>query len=156
MAVEFVVMDEIDRRIIGELAADARVSVSELAQRLPLSPSATSERLRRLQNDGVIIGTTVVVDPAAVGRTIEALVDIRLSPDAEVDVIDAGLLAEPCVINAVHLTGPFDMQARVAATDVAELNHLLVRLKDDLGAIETNTRLVLNTSPGFPRPVAPV
>jgi DNA-binding Lrp family transcriptional regulator len=58
------------------------------------------------------------------------------------------------VINAVHLTGPFDMQLRVAARDVAELNELLQALKDDLGAAETNTRLVLNTVEGFPRPVA--
>lgn len=148
-------MDEIDRRIIGEMSDDARISVTDLAARLPLSPSATSDRLRRLQADGVIVGTTVQVSPAAVGRTIEALVDVRLLPDADIDVVDSGLVEQSCVINVVHLTGPFDVQIRVAAKDVAELDSLLVSLKDDLGAAETNTRLVLRTSPGFPRPVSP-
>ena len=58
----------------------------------------------------------------------------------------------PAVVDAVHLTGPFDTQLRNAATDVGELDELLARLKDDFGVQETNTRLILRTIDGFPRP----
>ena len=147
-------MDDIDRRIIAALTDDARISATDLAAMLPMSLSATAERLRRLHASGVISRTTVEIDPVAVNRSIQAFVDVRLVHDADLEAVEAGLRAQVSVIKAVHLTGQFDMQLRVAARDVAELNELLQALKDDLGAAETNTRLVLNTVEGFPRPVA--
>ena len=148
-------MDSLDRKIIAELQMDGRVSVTELAERLPLSLSATSERLKRLTESGVITGFHARVDPALAGRSIEALVDVRLGPgsystDPAFD--DPGYDA---VIDAVHLTGRFDVQLRVLAADVAELDALLGRLKDEIGAEETNTRLVLRSLEGFPRVLRP-
>lgn len=147
------VMDDIDRRIIAELQTDGRMSATELSDRIALSLSATSERLRRLQATGVISGFTVLVDPNAAGRPIQALVDVRLPTAGRYAGGVEGLLADiPAVVDAVHLTGPFDTQLRVAATDVGELDQLLERLKDDFGVQETNTRLILRTIEGFPRP----
>jgi len=57
----------------------------------------------------------------------------------------------PSVVNAMHLTGRFDAQLQVLCRDVAELDSLLFVLKDERGAAETNTRLVLSTIEGFPR-----
>ena len=145
-------MDDIDRKILVELQHDGRITATELAERLPLSLSATTERLRRLRTSGVIQGFTVLVDPAAVGRTIEALIDVRLAPGGYKEGIDDQLIELEPVVHAVHLTGRFDTQLHVAARDVAELDALLERLKDDLGVEETNTRLILRTVPGFPRP----
>lgn len=148
-------MDEIDRRIIGELQRDGRMSATELSDRVQLSLSATSERLRRLRSTGVIQGFTVVVDPVAAGRPIEALVDVRLPASTSYSAgLESAIADIDAVIDAVHLTGPFDTQLRVAARDVSELDDLLATLKDDLGVRETNTRLVLRSSDGFPRPPA--
>lgn len=146
-------MDEIDRRIIGELQIDGRMSATELSDRIDLSLSATSERLRRLRASGVISGFTVTVDPAAAGRPIQALVDVRLpASSSHSGAVEAAVTDLEAVVEAVHLTGPFDMQLRVAARDVDELDHLLTTLKDDLEVMETNTRLILRTIDGFPRP----
>lgn len=148
-------MDHLDRRIIDELQRDGRVSVTDLAERLPLSLSATSERLKRLTESGTITGFHARIDPELAGRPIEALVDVRLGPGAYADdpVFDgAGFDG---VIDAVHLTGRFDVQLRVMAADVAELDRLLGQLKDDIGAEETNTRLVLRSLEGFPRALRP-
>lgn len=146
-------MDEIDRKIIGTLQADGRISVTDLADSIALSISATSERLRRLRTDGVISGFSVEIDPDAVGRPIQALVDVRLPPGASYSGgAEEALVGLDSVIDAVHLTGSFDTQLRVAARDVAELDDLLAHLKDVFGVQETNTRLILRTIEGFPRP----
>ncbi|MEM9203298.1 MAG: Lrp/AsnC family transcriptional regulator [Actinomycetota bacterium] len=148
-------MDSLDRKIIDELQADGRISVTDLAERLPLSLSATSERLKRLNDSGVITGVHARIDPALAGRTIEALVDVRLSPGAYWVEPSFDSAEFDAVVDAMHLTGRFDMQLRVLTTDVTELDALLGRLKDELGAEETNTRLVLRTLDGFPRALRP-
>lgn len=146
-------MDAIDREIIGLLQEDGRITATDLAKKIQLSLSATSERLRQLQQSGVVRGFTVLVDLASVGRTIEALVDVRLSSGSDNVSVDEAIARLPGVVDAVHLTGPFDTQLRVATRDVAELDALLVRIKDELEAEETNTRLVLRTIESFPRTV---
>ncbi len=146
-------MDAIDRKIIGELQRDGRLSLTDLAERLPLSLSATSERFRRLVEDGVVAGFRAEVDRARVGRTVDAVIDVRLQPGTYSPDIDFDRPGLEAVIDAVHLTGRFDLQLRVAARDVAELDGLLMTLKDELGAEETNTRLILRVQDGFPRPV---
>ncbi|MEM9465543.1 MAG: Lrp/AsnC family transcriptional regulator [Actinomycetota bacterium] len=148
-------MDTLDRKIIGELQNDGRISVTELAERLPLSLSATSERLKRLHETGVITGVHARIDPELAGRPIEALVDVRLGPGSYTDDPAFDGPGYDAVIDAVHLTGRFDVQLRVMAADVSELDQLLGRLKDDIGAEETNTRLVLRSLSGFPRALRP-
>lgn len=146
-------MDTIDRRIIGALQEDGRMSTTDLAALISLSISATSERLRRLRESGLIERFTIVIDQAQAGRTIEAIIDVRMLPTVELAATDAAITALDPVVNAVHVTGRYEYQLSVAARDVAELDHLLSTLKDDLGAQETNTRLVLRSLDGFPRSV---
>ena len=146
-------MDATDRKIVALLQNDGRMSITDLADSLPLSISATSERLRRILDSGLITGFTAQVDPVAAGRTIEAIVDVRFitgTYNSEIDFSDDALRG---IVDAIHATGRFDMQLRVFARDVAELDRLLETLKDDLNAEETNTRLVLRTLDGFPRPL---
>ena len=148
-------MDALDRKMIAILQQDGRISVTVLAEVLPLSLSATSERLRRLTDSGVITGYHASIDPDLAGRPIEALVDVRLSPGSPYDDAHFAEDGYASIVDALHLTGRFDIQLRVLAADVAELDALLGKLKDDLGAEETNTRLVLSAIDGFPRPVRP-
>ncbi|MEM7143077.1 MAG: Lrp/AsnC family transcriptional regulator [Actinomycetota bacterium] len=148
-------MDSLDRKIIAELQIDGRMSVTDLAERLPLSLSATSERLKRLIDSGTIAGFAARVDPELAGRPIQALIDVRFPPEAYAPDLPFDDPAFEGVVDAVHLTGSFDLQLRVMAHDVGELDRLLARLKDDLGAFETNTRLILRTIDGFPRAVSP-
>ena len=146
-------MDTIDRKIIGSLQDDGRMSTTELAAHVSLSISATSERLRRLRESGLIERFTIVVDQARAGRPIQAIVDVRLEPNVDYDDVDAAIAELDPVVNAVHVTGRYEYQLSVAARDVAELDRLLTTLKNDLGAQETNTMLVLRTLDGFPRSV---
>ncbi len=146
-------MDIIDRRIIGELELDGRMSTTLLASRVSLSVSATSERLRRLRESGLIKRFSVVVDHTMAGRTLEAIVDVLMPPTVDTAATDAAIAALDPVINAVHVTGRYGLQLRVVARDVAELDQLLTTLHEEIGSEETNTTLVLRTVDGFPRSV---
>ncbi len=146
-------MDTIDRKIIGELQEDGRMSTTALAARISLSVSATSERLRRLRQSGLIKRFSVVIDQARAGRILEAIVDVRLLPSTDSAAVDDAIGRLDSVVNADHVTGRYGYQLRVAARDVAEIDRLLTTLKDDLGAEETNTTLVLRTLDGFPRSI---
>ena len=148
-------MDEIDRKIIGALQIDGRMSVTDLADEVSLSISAAGERLKRLRASNVIAGFSVEIDPEAVGRPIQALIDVRLPPGTSYSGgVEQAMVELDAVVDAVHLTGAFDAQLRVAARDVAELDDLLAHLKDVVGVLETNTRLILRSIDGFPRPPA--
>ena len=148
-------MDEIDRRILQELVVDGRLSVTELADQISLSLSATSQRLRRLVDAGAIERFTVRLDPATVGRPIDALVDLRLPADLSFSGIDEGILALPEVVDAVHLTGRFDYQVRLHCRTINELDTILRAFKQSFGVEETSTRVVLSTVAGFPRQPTP-
>jgi Lrp/AsnC family leucine-responsive transcriptional regulator len=70
-------LDEINRRLLQELQADARISIAELGRRINLSAPAVGERLQRLERAGVITGYHAEVDPKAIGYPIAAVVRVR-------------------------------------------------------------------------------
>ena len=145
-------MDAIDRKIISLLQNDSRTSITDLADEVPISISAASERLKRLTRSGLITRFTIELDPELAGRHIDALIEVRLPTQIDHRPFDEAIRAMPAVVNALHLTGPFDYQLRVQTRDVPELDTLLSKLKIDFGVAETNTRLALRTVEGFPRP----
>jgi Lrp/AsnC family leucine-responsive transcriptional regulator len=144
-------MDRIDRKILMLLVEDGRLSVTELADAVHLSLSAASQRLRRLRASGAIERFTVRLGAEAVGRPIDALVDLQLTPGAPWSGIDDALRDDPDVVDAVHVTGGFDYQIRVRTATIGDLDRLLQDLKERLGVRETSTRVVLHTVDGFPR-----
>ncbi|MDH4276735.1 MAG: Lrp/AsnC family transcriptional regulator [Acidimicrobiia bacterium] len=145
-------MDAVDRKIIALLRDDSRISVTDLADEVPISISAASERLKRLTRSGMISRFTIELNAEMTGRTIDALIEIRLPTQVDHRPFDEAVRAMPAVVNALHLTGPFDYQLRVQTRDVPELDAFLSKLKLDFGVAETNTRLALRTVEGFPRP----
>ena len=77
MAVESSLLDQTDRRILEELAADARLTLAELGRRVNLSPPAARERLQRLERTRVIKGYHAEIDPTALGYPLTAIVRVR-------------------------------------------------------------------------------
>jgi len=154
-------VDAIDSEILRMLREDGRLSWRDLGAAVGLSANAAAERVRRLRHAGVITGFAALVDPAAGGRTLQALIGVTLPAETDSDrfATDAARL-EP-VIEVLHLTGAPDYQLRVACRDTAELDALLRTLRRRLGAADTETTIVLRSgppqtlkarSPGLPRP----
>jgi Lrp/AsnC family leucine-responsive transcriptional regulator len=144
-------MDEIDDEILRLLRADGRMSWQDLGAAVGLSANAAADRVRRLTRDGVIVGFTALVDPAAGGRTLEALVGVTLAAGTESDdFATAAARLEP-VTEVLHLTGAPDYQLRVSCRDTAELDALLRTLRRRLGVADTETTIVLRSGPPLPR-----
>jgi Lrp/AsnC family leucine-responsive transcriptional regulator len=145
MAGQFTGLDPIDRRIVDELVKEGRLSVRTLAERIALSSSATSERVRRLEEGGVIRGYRAVLSAEAVGRPVDSVIGVRATPNADRAPLEAWFVSQPSVVEVAHLTGPHDYLVRARCRDMGELDSLLMRMKSEAGVAETETRIVLRT-----------
>ena len=139
-------MDATDREILSQLLRNGRVSFRDLGASVGLSANAAADRVRRLRRDGVITGFTATVDLGAAGRGLVALIDVRLAASGTNEAFERATAKLEPVTDAVHVTGRFDYQLRVACRDTAELDRLLRHLKRDGGATETETRVVLRSA----------
>lgn len=141
------VLDQIDSDIIRALQGNARLSNVELGRVVGLSPNAAGVRLQRLLARGVISGFHAAVDHAALGRPIEASIDIWLGEDRDREAIMHVIADDDRVTECFHLTGPVDfrLRAQVASTD--DLNALLIRLRTEGGTRQTDSRLLLERLP---------
>jgi DNA-binding Lrp family transcriptional regulator len=115
-------MDQIDCRILAELQEDGRLTVTELADRVQLTPAPCHRRLRELERSGVITGYRAVLDPVAVGLGFEAIVSVTLERGdaATVAAFEAAITAVPQVRHAERLFGDPDYLLRVVAADLNE------------------------------------
>ncbi len=138
------VLDSLDHAILDELLDDARITWRELGDRVGLGATATADRVRRLENVGVIRRFATVVDPGALGIALQAVVDVRLTAETDSDAFEHTLAHTPEVQRAVHMTGPFDYQLWLSTGSVSRLDELLRSWKRDHGVSESTTRLLLN------------
>jgi Lrp/AsnC family transcriptional regulator, leucine-responsive regulatory protein len=136
-------MDSIDREILGSVIADGRITLHRLAERVRLGPSATRERLRRLEAT-VIRGYAAVADPIVLGFPLDALVELDLPPDADPERFETALRTAPQVVEALHATGEHDYAVRLLCVDTEELHATVRRLKTQHGAVRTRTSFVLD------------
>ena len=113
-------VDAIDRAILEHLEHDGRLSNTELADRVRLTPGPTLRRVQRLERDGVIVGYRAVLDPVAVGRAFEVLVDIDLTTQeaATVERFERAMTSHDEVFELRRLFGTPDYFARVAVADL--------------------------------------
>ena len=111
MATETVVLDKIDKQILSILQTDGRISWQLLGDRVHLSANAVAERVRRMTRAGVIVGFKAEVNQAALGRTLEAVIDARMP---HTQGFDDAVMKRDDVLWAAHVTGESDVTLAVA------------------------------------------
>ncbi|AOB31583.1 AsnC family transcriptional regulator [Bordetella sp. H567] len=131
-------LDAIDRRLITLLAANARAPVAELARTVGMSSPSVADRLRRLEETGVIRHYTVEVDPAALGYTLEAIVRVRPMP-GQLRHVETLLKDIPEFIECDKVTGEDCFVARVVLRGIGHLDQILDRVTE---YAETNTAII--------------
>jgi DNA-binding Lrp family transcriptional regulator len=152
-------MDTIDRKIIAELQAEGRLTVTELAQRVGLSVAPCHRRLRELERTGAIRGYRAVVDPAAIGLGFEVLVQVTMDREDAATVADfeRGLAEIPEVRHAERLFGDPDYLLRVATADIAAYQTLRDEQLATLPGVQrlTSTIVMKRVVEERPYPVTP-
>jgi Lrp/AsnC family transcriptional regulator, leucine-responsive regulatory protein len=122
-----VALDEIDARILAELQADGRITYTELGRRVALTAPAVAERVRRLEESGVVARFRADLDPAAVGYSVTAFVRWTA---AGPDCAHLGDVAKeiPEIVECHRITGETSYLLKVVARDVHHLERLIDRL----------------------------
>jgi DNA-binding Lrp family transcriptional regulator len=140
--------DEIDRHIVALLVENARLSFNEIGAKVGLSAPAVKRRVDRLQDAGVIVGFTAVVDPHGSGHSVEAFVELwcrnKTSP-REIEAIFAGV---PQVIAAYTVSGDADALLHLRTRDTAELESAVEQIRANPNAERTKTVIVLSRLAG--------
>jgi Lrp/AsnC family leucine-responsive transcriptional regulator len=127
-------IDDIDASILGKLQSNARVSNSEIARAVGLTPSAITDRIRRLERDGIVLGYEARIAPKALGAGLLAFVAVRAN-DRPGELSTAARLAEVSGVQEVHhVAGEDCFLVKVRTASPAALGRLL---REEIGSIES-------------------
>lgn len=140
--------DAIDRRIIDELQRDGRLSVVELASRVNLTKTPCSERVRRLEREGVISGYRAVLNASKVGMNHVTVVHITLTQtsDNALDEFNRAVQSVPEVQSCLMIAGHFDYVLKVRTRDIAHFREILgERIGKLPGVMQTHSFAVMET-----------
>lgn len=140
-------LDAKDRKILGLVQRDATLPQAEIARRVGLSAAAVNERLKKLENAGVIRRYVAVVDPRAVGASVTAFVEVFI----EHPRFEPGFIARVREMHEVqevhHITGEFSLLLKIRVADMESLQQLLIhQLNAHEGVRQTRTVIALSTS----------
>lgn len=143
-------LDEIDCRILDELQRNARIAFAELGRRVGLSTPAVIERVRRLEESGVILGYRTAIDPAKVGLPVRAFVKVTVAGDKLVKFA-AAIRAIPEVLECHRVTGAESYIVQIAVRDV---RHMETVIDSMMPYVATNTAMIM-ASPVPWNPILP-
>jgi Lrp/AsnC family leucine-responsive transcriptional regulator len=135
-------IDSIDERILAELQANGRLTMKSLAERIGLSSPAMIERVRRLEDRGVIAGYRAIVAPEALGRPICAIVTVSVERGSYESFLEL-VRANTAVLECHRVTGAATHLLKVQVADMAALEELVDGL-NEVGAT-CDTSLVLSS-----------
>ena len=138
-------MDATDKRILKRLQENARVTVSVLSQEISLSMPAISERLKKLENTGVVQQYTAILNPALVDKNLMAFIYISFDNPSNGDKFREFIASEMDVKECFYITGDYDYALKIITKSTKTLEKLLTRIKNQDGIVKTETIVVLST-----------
>ena len=147
---EGAVLDPTNLRLLEELQADARLSLAELGRRVSLSSPAVAERLRRLEDEGVITGYRAMVDPRALGYTLGVIIRSRPAP-RQLAAVAQLARDTPEIVECHRVTGDDCYVMTAWVRDVTHLEEVI----DALAAYGQTTTSIMQSSPVPRRALAP-
>ncbi|MGD8779202.1 MAG: Lrp/AsnC family transcriptional regulator [Ignavibacteria bacterium] len=140
--------DEIDKKVLDTLQTNARITNAQLANDAGISPPGMLERVRRLENTGVIRKYVALINPEKVGRGTLAMVSVSLAvhqiPSIDSFTEEINKLEE--VLECYHLAGEHDFLLKVAVQDIRDYeNFMLTKLTKIKGVSKIKTSFILST-----------
>lgn len=139
-------INAVDLKVLSRLEQRGRMTWSDLAGQLGLSPPAIADRVRRLEDHGVIVGYRAVLSPEALGYGLTAFIAVTLARPEHRQPFLEEVLALPEIQECHHMTGEDDYLLKVRCRHIQELEHLVSEiLKRQSGVIRTRTSIALST-----------
>ena len=136
-------MESTDAQILGLLARDGRMSYTDIGRATGLSTSAAQQRVRRLEQRGVITGYRAVIDPEALGKMLTAFISLRTLNPVEDDDVPVKLIELPEIVSCYSVAGRESHLLVVQVASPSELERLLSDIRQRAG-VSTETTLVLS------------
>ena len=137
-------MDNTDISILRCLTKDARMNASQISNHVNLSVSAVIERMKKLENCGLIRGYTALIDERMAGYDVQAMISVRLEHPKYNENFIKTMCEHSCVKECFYITGDFDYIARVSTGSTEELTKVLNDIKQIPGVSLTRTYVVLD------------
>jgi DNA-binding Lrp family transcriptional regulator len=137
-------LDALDERIIAALVDDARASYAEIGEQVGLSAPAVKRRVDRLRAAGVITGYSARVEPAALGWTVEAYVELYCRGKTSPADIRVAAARHPEVVSACTVTGEADALLHILASDVHHFEQVVERISAEPFVVRTKSVIVLS------------
>jgi len=121
-------MDTIDCQIIKLLQDNGRISIKKIAEIISLTPPAVAERIRKLEETGVIMGYRAIIDPKKFGMNIRAIINVTLKAEKRKEFIEFAR-QNSCILECHHVTGGFSMTIKAIFKEIAELDALVGKIQ---------------------------
>jgi Lrp/AsnC family transcriptional regulator, leucine-responsive regulatory protein len=138
-------VDEVDRKILDHLERDGRATLADVGAAVGLSSSAVKRRVDRLQETGVIVGYSAIVDPQALGDRLEAFVELYCADSVAPNDLLGSVAGLQAVIAAHTVAGDADAVVRVRVKGIEELERTIEQLRRDPKVMRTRTMVALST-----------
>ncbi|MTE14258.1 Lrp/AsnC family transcriptional regulator [Nocardia aurantiaca] len=137
-------MDDLDRRILAHLLKNARASFQDIGAGIGLSAPAVKRRVDKMVAGGHITGFTAVVNPAALGWRTEAYVEVFYRDNISPAELRRGLEPIPQVVGVWTIAGEADALVHVMATDMAEIEATVERIRENARVGRTRSNIVMS------------
>ena len=138
-------LDDIDRKILALLQRDARMTNAAVGEEVNLSAPSVFERIRKLEERGVIKGYAAQVDPSALGKGLTAFIRVTIADDEQYAAGEEAMRADPDVLECYHVAGEDCFLLKTTVRDPAELDALLRRIRANTTVQRSVTMIALST-----------
>jgi Lrp/AsnC family leucine-responsive transcriptional regulator len=138
------ILDDTDRKILDLLQRDARMTNAAIAAEVGLTAPSVFERVRKLEQRGVIRGYTIQVDPAALDKIMTAFIRLTVTYDEKYSTGIQALRADPDVLECYHVAGEDCLLIKTRVASPAELEALIRRIRGHISVQRSVTMIALS------------
>lgn len=138
-------MDSINVKILKCLSQNARMNASEIAEKVKLSVSAVIERIKKMENDGTILGYAAEIEPSKLNKDVIAMILVTIDHPTHNLNFEKIVEADPSIVECYYIAGDFDYLLKVVTDNTKTLETTLKAVKMIEGVSKTKTSIVLNS-----------
>ena len=138
-------MDSIDIKILSQLKENARVSASEIGEKVNMSVSAVIERIKKMESSGIIKQYTLVLDSKLINQDVSAFISISLDHPKYNESFISSVIEHKQIVECHYITGDSDFLLKVVIDSTGSLEKVLNDIKSIRGVSMTRTLVVLST-----------